>query len=132
MLFVIFGLLFAMVVAGDCAADDCLRALQATQTPSGLQSAQSFCATFTRSSVAATAIPSFASSGCTASQDAPMLARISSACSCIAATTSSVQPLTSTTSTMGACALVSSSSSAQRALSPTGMLATYHNQIHAN
>lgn len=110
-------LLLATAVAGDCAADNCLRALRATQIPGRLQSAQSFCATFTKGSVVATAIPTYAAAACVKNQNADLPARISSACSCIAPSTTSASSITSAGAT-GACALVSSSSSAQRALSP--------------
>lgn len=113
-------LLLATAVAGDCAADNCLRALRATQIPGRLQSAQSFCATFTKGSVVATAIPTYAAAACVKNQNADLPARISSACSCIAPSTTSASSITSAGAT-GACALVSSSSSAQRALSPAGM-----------
>jgi len=111
--------LLAGLAAGDCAADNCLRALRATQTPGRLQSAQSFCATFTKQSVPATAIPTYAADACKQNQNGPLSMRLSSACACIATSTSST---TSTpTATDGACAIVSKSAAAQRAVSPSGL-----------
>ncbi|KAH9213176.1 hypothetical protein DL95DRAFT_390761 [Leptodontidium sp. 2 PMI_412] len=132
-------LILATLAAGDCAADNCLRALRTTQSPGRLGAAREFCATFTAGSVAATAIPSYALNACKDNQNAPLSARLSSACNCIAATTASVSSMTATstkstsvtsvsvTSTSKsasatltqACALVSSSSSVQRAASPS-------------
>ena len=113
-------LLLAGLAAGDCAADNCLRALRATQTPGRLQSAQSFCATFTKQSVPATAIPTYAVDACKQNQNGPLSMRLSSACACIAASTSSTT--TTPTATGGACAIVSKSAAAQRAISPSGLL----------
>ncbi|KAG4444333.1 hypothetical protein IFR05_000207 [Cadophora sp. M221] len=132
-------LLLATLAAGDCAADNCLRALRATQSPGRLGAAREFCATFAAGSVAATAIPSYALSACKDNQNAPLSARLSSACNCIAVTTASVSTVTVTSvkptsvtsvavtstskpasaSLTQACALVSSSSSVQRAASPS-------------
>ncbi|KAK0621685.1 hypothetical protein B0T17DRAFT_579554 [Bombardia bombarda] len=120
-----------LVAAADCAADNCLRALRATQTPGRLEAAQSFCATFTAAaSVAPTAIPSFAANNCKENQNGGLYARLTSACSCIAPSSSSTSPTSSTapstttaTTPTGAatpaCAIVSSSWSAQRAISPS-------------
>lgn len=95
------------LVAADCATDNCIRALVATQTPGRLSSAQSFCTTFIAQPVASTDIPSFASHCSGDSLDAGAFStRLSSACSCIgtrvAATTAlptptSGLPITSTT-----------------------------------
>ncbi|EPE30025.1 ClpP/crotonase [Glarea lozoyensis ATCC 20868] len=111
----------ASVAAASCDADNCLRALRATQVPGQLQTAQAFCATFTKTSVPATAIPSYAANNCKDNQNAPLSARISSACSCIApSTTSSVTTATPTaTGTGSACALVSQLSASQKAASPS-------------
>jgi hypothetical protein len=120
MLYAFTTLLLATLVTGDCAADNCLRAFRATQTPGRLQAAQSFCATFTQTSIAAAAIPSFAVDACKENQNGSPSLRISSACSCIATTTSS--PTSSTSpSVTAACAIVSSSWAAQIAVSPSGM-----------
>ena len=63
-----------------CNADNCLRALRATQTPGRLEAAQSFCATFTATPVTATAsIPTFAIQNCVGN----VASRVSSACSCL-------------------------------------------------
>jgi len=64
----------------SCNADNCLRALRATQTPGRLEAAQSFCATFTASPVTATAsVPTFAVENCVGN----VVSRVSSACSCL-------------------------------------------------
>ncbi|TVY18750.1 Peptidase S41 family protein ustP [Lachnellula arida] len=116
MLYAFTTLLLATLVSGACDADNCLRAMRATQTPGRLQAAQSFCATFTQSSVAATAIPTYAAEACTQDQNGNQTFRIYSACSCIAASTTSI---TSTSNaTEGACATVSSLAAAQIAASP--------------
>jgi hypothetical protein len=113
-------LLLATLVAGDCAADICLRAFRATQTPGRLQAAQSFCATFTQTSIAVTSIPSYAVDACKENQNGSPSIRISSACSCLATTTS--PPMSSTgPSITAACGIVSSSWAAQIAVSPSGM-----------
>ncbi|KAB5576208.1 pyridine nucleotide-disulfide oxidoreductase family protein [Coniochaeta sp. 2T2.1] len=98
--------LLAGGAAADCAADNCLRAFRATQTPGRLTSAQAFCATFTATSVASTAIPTYAVNNC----KGDLYSRVSSACSCVAPVTTSVP-----TPTASACALVSSSWSVQKA-----------------
>ncbi|KAF6822631.1 peptidase s41 family protein [Colletotrichum musicola] len=95
----------AALVAAGCAADNCLRALAATQTPGRLSSASAFCATFTSKPVASTAIPSFASEHCQGAQPDALSSRLSSACSCIVSETAgnsstTVAP-TSTTSCSG-------------------------------
>ncbi|KAF4857122.1 Peptidase S41 family protein ustP [Colletotrichum siamense] len=96
------------LVAADCAADNCIRALVATQTPGRLSSAQSFCTTFIAQSVASTDIPSFASHCSGDSLDAGAFStRLSSACSCIGTrvptvvptSTSGPPPVTSTATT---------------------------------
>lgn len=118
MLPVYAAVLFAGLALGDCNADNCLRALRATQTPGRLASAQSFCATFTAASSSATAIPTYAVDACKANQVGSQNFRISSACKCIAAPTSSVTA--SATATGGACATVSSLWSASKAAAPSG------------
>lgn len=118
------ALLLATSVLGDCNADNCLRALRATQTPGRLEAARSFCATFTSASVPATAIPSYAAVACKSDQG-----RISSACNCIAAPTSSSASAPASTSSVtasptvagGACASVSILSASWKAVSPAGM-----------
>ncbi|KAK3687987.1 pyridine nucleotide-disulfide oxidoreductase family protein [Podospora appendiculata] len=104
------------LVAGSCAADNCLRALRATQTPGRLQAAQSFCASFTTAPVAATAIPSYASSAC----KGDISSRLSSACSCIAPSTASTSTTAAPTApAVSACAVVSSSWAVQKSASPS-------------
>ena len=104
----------ADLVAARCAADNCLRALRATQIPGRLESAQAFCSTFTSATVAATSIPTFAADACKANQNGGMSSRLSSACSCIApsttgsATGTATAP-TTTTASVAACARASSS-----------------------
>lgn len=109
MLYALTPLLFATLALGSCNADNCLRALRATQTPGRLQAAQSFCSTFTKVPIPATAIPSYAAVACQNDKG-----RISSACSCIAVSTSSASP----TITAGACATVSSLSASLKAATP--------------
>jgi hypothetical protein len=124
MIYALTTLLLATLVTGDCVADNCLRAFRATQTPGRLQAAQSFCATFTQTSIASTAIPSFAVDACKENQNGQPSMRISSACSCIATTTSS--PTSSTgPSVTAACAIVSSYWAAQIAVSPSGMCSSH-------
>lgn len=117
--------LFAGLVAADCAADNCLRALRATQTPGRLESAQALCATYTTQAVAAAAIPTFAVEACQANQNGNFSVRLSSACNCIAASTTAIPTSTAapTGTATGACALVSLSSRAQKSTAPAG---TYH------
>ncbi|KAH6665485.1 peptidase s41 family protein [Halenospora varia] len=119
--FILLPTLAGFSIAADCAADNCLRALRATQTPGQLQAAQSFCATYTTQLVQATAIPSFAVDACKQNQNGNLAERLSSACACLpAATTTSAGNGTATpTPTGGACALVSASSAAQRAATPS-------------
>ncbi|KAK1593784.1 uncharacterized protein LY79DRAFT_513634 [Colletotrichum navitas] len=73
------------LAAAHCAEDNCLRALNATQTPGRLASAQAFCATFTRPLAAAnTSVPDYASENCSGASGPVASSRLSSACSCIA------------------------------------------------
>lgn len=87
----------ATVPKPKCAADNCLRALRATQIPGRLQSAQAFCATFTTTSSAS--IPTFAAEACKKAANGDLNARLSSACACIAPTTTSATVTASTTKT---------------------------------
>ncbi|KAK1976383.1 hypothetical protein LZ30DRAFT_603618 [Colletotrichum cereale] len=78
----------ATLAAAHCAEDNCLRALNAIQTPGRLASAQAFCATFTRVQAAAnTSVPDYASEHCGGVSGPVAASRLSSACSCIARTT---------------------------------------------
>jgi hypothetical protein len=124
MLFAFIALLLISMAAGDCAADNCLRAMRATQIPGRLQSAQSFCKTFAQNSVSVSIIPTYAAQSCVANQNAAMSARISSACSCIGTPATLLSTATSTVTT-GACAIVASSWSVQKSASPTGMLTIF-------
>ncbi len=112
------------VAASQCHADNCLRALRATQTPGRLEAAQTFCASFTASPPAATppAVPSYAVAACVSNQVGPMSVRLSSACECIAPnTTTTVPPPTSSVPVpTAACALASSAWAAQVSASPQG------------
>jgi hypothetical protein len=77
--------------AATCNADNCLRALRA---PAQIVEAQSFCATFTTTTAAGTsAIPTYAIAACTGD----VASRVSSACSCIAVSTSSSTTINLTT-----------------------------------
>jgi len=77
--------LLPFAAASACNADNCLRALRATDIPGRLQDAQSFCANFTTQTVTAIAsIPTYAVAGC----EGNVVSRVSSACSCIATSTS--------------------------------------------
>jgi hypothetical protein len=120
MLYVGAVLSLAGLAAASCNADNCLRALRATQVPGQLQTAQAFCATFTKTSVPASAIPSYAALNCKDNQNAPLSSRISSACSCIAPATTSASATATPTATGSACALVSQLSASQVAASPSG------------
>ncbi|CZR69628.1 uncharacterized protein PAC_19528 [Phialocephala subalpina] len=119
MLFAFSTIFFAGLAAADCAADNCLRGLRATQTPGRLASAQSFCATYTKTAVPISAIPTFAVDACGANQNASFTVRLSSACSCIAASTTTAATTTTSAAATGACALVSSLSRAQKSTAPT-------------
>ncbi|KHN96542.1 pyridine nucleotide-disulfide oxidoreductase family protein [Metarhizium album ARSEF 1941] len=107
--------------ASRCNADNCLRAMRATQTPGRLESAKAFCATYTRVTdiAAPTAVPSYAADGCKDNMNGPMAVRISSACSCIAPgpSTTTTPPAPTTTpppsATRNPCAKVSASWSEQ-------------------
>ena len=78
---IVLGSLASSVAAADCNADNCLRGLRATAR---IDEARGFCGTFTTATVTATAgIPSFAAAACTGD----VASRISSACSCIAVST---------------------------------------------
>jgi hypothetical protein len=114
------------LVSAQCAADDCLRALRATQTQGRLSTAKAFCATFTSAVVPASAIPTFAAEFCGGENLVAASARISSACSCIAtlgvtssssSSIPSITPTKTTTTAIGttpagtateACGIVSS------------------------
>lgn len=113
---VVLALATQLARAADCNADNCLRALRATQTPGRLETARAFCATFTAGTVAPSATPAFALDNCKANQVGNAEVRISSACSCIAApsTTTSVG-----TPTGAACSAVSASWAAQLAATAT-------------
>ncbi|MCJ1254070.1 hypothetical protein MMC24_001884 [Lignoscripta atroalba] len=91
----------------QCNADDCLRAMRATQTPGRLAAAQSFCSTYTQGYGGA--IPTYVPAKCDAS-------RLSSACSCIATSTlppSSMSSSMSSTSTTSSAPSSTSTSSAK-------------------
>jgi hypothetical protein len=82
---VLLASLLPFAAGSACNADNCLRALRATDVPGRLGAAQSFCATFTAQTVTATAsIPTYAIEGCAGD----VASRVSSACSCIATSTS--------------------------------------------
>ncbi|KAJ6443595.1 pyridine nucleotide-disulfide oxidoreductase family protein [Purpureocillium lavendulum] len=102
-----------------CNADNCLRALRATQIPGRLESARAFCATYTAApSPTAVPVPSYAADACKKNQNADQPARLSSACSCIApATTTTTQP------TASACAEVSASWASQIKSTPVPTVA---------
>ncbi|KAK2593876.1 hypothetical protein QQS21_008396 [Conoideocrella luteorostrata] len=112
-----------------CNADNCLRALRATQIPGRLESAKAFCATYTiaTGTVAPTAIPTYASDNCKDNLNGVMSLRISSACSCIApATKTTTQTVTQTTTPTGTatahpCAEISASWAAQKKAAPTAV-----------
>ncbi|EFQ33998.1 hypothetical protein CGRA01v4_12488 [Colletotrichum graminicola] len=75
----------ASLTAAHCAEDNCLRALNATQTPGRLASAQAFCASFTCTLAAAnTSVPDYALENCNGASGPVASSRLSSACSCIA------------------------------------------------
>lgn len=139
-----FGsLLLVTVVAADCSADHCLRALKSNH--GGIEAVREFCGIFTSNSQPAPAIPSYAVAACKGNQNGTLSIRLSSACECMAAATSSIAAASTsqaqstnttsfaatTTSTMtppstiAACAIVSSSWAAQFATAPGG-LCIYH------
>ncbi|KAF4839151.1 Peptidase S41 family protein ustP [Colletotrichum tropicale] len=113
---VVLALATQLASAADCNADNCLRALRATQTPGRLETARAFCATFTAGTVAPTATPAFALDNCKANQVGSAEVRISSACSCIAATSTTTSV---GTPTGAACSAVSASWAAQLAATAT-------------
>ncbi|KAL2075024.1 hypothetical protein VTL71DRAFT_8804 [Oculimacula yallundae] len=89
-------LLLATLVTSDCAADNCLRALRSSQFPDRLGAAREFCSTYTAGYVAPTAVPEYALNACKDNQNGLAAARLSSACTCIAAST--VAPATTSVS----------------------------------
>jgi hypothetical protein len=90
MLYVTTALLaFVGSAAAACNADNCLRALRATQIPGRLEAAQSFCSTFKTTSVAAAAVPTYIAKACVSNQVGSPKFRISSACDCIVTTSTS-------------------------------------------
>ncbi|CAK7227183.1 hypothetical protein SCUCBS95973_006457 [Sporothrix curviconia] len=96
----------------SCNADNCLRALRATQTPGRLQSAESFCSVYTAAASASVAIPSYAVEACQSNQVGPLSIRLSSACSCLGpVTTATGYPSSSTSLSSVASSLTSSTSS---------------------
>lgn len=125
MLYLGSAILFvASLASAACDADNCLRALRATQVPGRLESAQAFCGTFTKTAVAASSIPTYAAEACQPNQNANLTVRISSACDCIAASTttgSSSSTTTAPSATGSACAIVSQLSASQVATAPSGM-----------
>jgi hypothetical protein len=141
MLFTLASLLLATVVAGDCNADNCLRALRSRHATGSLDSLKGVCANSASGDISTATIPQAVASACKDNQNGSLSFRISSACACIekAAATSSItpsgtvialtttQPSNSTLSkvtptatlppaTTEACALVSSSWLAQSSL----------------
>ncbi|KAG6999516.1 mannan endo-1,4-beta-mannosidase B [Physcia stellaris] len=90
------GLLFnsavvnaAIAAAAGCNADNCLRALFPTGTPSAVSSALAFCSTYTTTvNTATTGFPTRATNGCGTSPS-----RYSSACSCKPTPTPSCAPV---------------------------------------
>lgn len=102
-------------VVGVCNADNCLRSMRATEISGRLETAQSFCATYTAASVttATVFIPPFASNACKDDRNRNLSDRLSSACSCIRpARTTPVTQATASTS-QEPCAEVSKSWAAQ-------------------
>jgi hypothetical protein len=82
---ILLASLLPFAAASACHADNCLRALRATNVPGRLQAAQSFCAAFIAQTLTTTAsIPTYAVAGC----EGDVASRVSSACSCIATSTS--------------------------------------------
>jgi hypothetical protein len=140
------SLFLAAVALGDCSADNCLRALKSDSVFGGVEAAQLFCSLFISSSLTAPEIPSYAATACQDNQHGSLAFRLSSACGCIAAATTSISSAvptktlaatvtssatkiasaatttsaTNITSTTAACAIVSSSWAAQVVNSPAG------------
>ncbi|KAL3952473.1 hypothetical protein ACCO45_012416 [Purpureocillium lilacinum] len=119
---------FAAAAPGNgCNADNCLRALRATQIPGRLESARAFCASYTAvPSPTGVAVPSYAADACKKNQNADQPARLSSACACIApATTTTATPTTTPTTspTANACAQVSASWASQKKTTATPTVA---------
>lgn len=86
--------LLSFAAAKDCNADNCLRALRNSHISGRLQDAQAFCTTFTAQTVTATtAIPTYAVEACAGD----VASRVSSACSCIASSTTSTAPTSTAT-----------------------------------
>ncbi|UNI15401.1 hypothetical protein JDV02_001936 [Purpureocillium takamizusanense] len=83
-----------------CNADNCLRALRATQIPGRLESARAFCASYTAvPAPTGLAVPSYAADACKKNPNGDQPARLSSACACIAPGTTTTTPPTTTPST---------------------------------
>lgn len=100
MLLILVSLLFSTLVAGDCSADNCLRALRSSHVTGGVDSPQAFCAISASGSISATAIPESVAAACKNNQNGSLSSRIASACGCIAraAATSSASKAAATSS----------------------------------
>lgn len=91
----------ASAAAAGCNADNCLRALRATQTPGRLEAAQTFCASFTGTPTASVPVPTYAQDACKPNQNGDTAHRLSSACACLPTPTSkpTVEPCAELSST---------------------------------
>ncbi len=109
------GAVLVDLAGASCAADNCLRALRATQTPGRLQAAQSFCATFTAAATPSSVpIPSFAANACLPNQNGDTDYRLSSACACLETSTTS-----STTSSVAYASTISFSTTIASSVTAT-------------
>lgn len=127
------GAVVSAAPAKECGADNCLRALRATNIPNRLQSAQAFCASYTGTAQPRPTVPGYASEACPSQNGKASDARISSACGCLPQPTPTVTPSKSSsaappsstqaptqTPVAAACAQVSSSYASQIKATPGG------------
>lgn len=114
------------VPAAGCNDDNCLRAFGDSQVHARLEDAQSFCASFTAKANTTVPIPAFALDACAGGRNnASAAARVSSACACIAPTTTPATPTAK--SNEEPCAVISSIWQAATALGECH----YHGQMSA-
>ncbi|KAK7984534.1 cytochrome P450 monooxygenase-like protein [Apiospora arundinis] len=115
-----------VAAANSCNADNCLRAMRASQTPGRLEDARAFCSGFTAAtaSASAAAMPTYAVEGCQPNQVGDTNFRVSSACACIAAATATSSATASATASASttptaACAAVSAAWASQVKAAPS-------------
>ncbi|EGX94249.1 pyridine nucleotide-disulfide oxidoreductase family protein [Cordyceps militaris CM01] len=109
----------AAATPAKCNADNCLRALRATQVPSRVESARAFCSSYTAAGATNVPVPTYAASGCKDNQNGKMNERISSACGCLSSATSTTTA--APTKTAEPCALASADWASRVSASPNAV-----------